>query len=121
VEIKTDIVAMPLIEETTGFGFALVCPAKRCDHCVNVAPVARNVSRHGRNETATLATPLHYRLGFGIDNNIVPLQFPWIKSSEILRVRIRYLWKKALSIKLFVQNICNGKQRGCSQNTRHLN
>jgi hypothetical protein len=40
-----------------------------------VAPVARNVSRHGRNETATLATALYIRPGPGIENNKVPLQF----------------------------------------------
>ena len=52
-----------------------VYPDKRCARCVNVAPVARTVSRHGRNETATLATLLHNRAGPGIENNRVPLQF----------------------------------------------
>jgi hypothetical protein len=60
LENKTDAIAMPLIEEKTGFGFALVR--------TNVAPVARNVSRYGRNETATLATPLHKRPGYGVDH-----------------------------------------------------
>jgi hypothetical protein len=50
-------------------------PTKRCVRCVNVAPVARNVSRHGRNETATLATLLYIHPGSGIENNKVPLQF----------------------------------------------
>jgi hypothetical protein len=52
------MVMPPLIEEKRGFGFAGVYPDKRCARCVNFAPFARNVSRHGRNETATLATPL---------------------------------------------------------------
>jgi hypothetical protein len=45
----------------------------------DVAPVARTVSRHGCNETATLAMLLHNRAGpiieSGIENNMVPLQF----------------------------------------------
>jgi hypothetical protein len=57
----------------------LVYPDKRCARCVNVAPVARTVSRHGRNETATLAMLLHNRAGpiieSSIENNMVPLQF----------------------------------------------
>jgi hypothetical protein len=32
---------------------------KRCARCLNVALVARNVSGHGRNETATLALYLY--------------------------------------------------------------
>jgi hypothetical protein len=59
--------------------FLFVYPDKRCARCVNVAPVARNVSRHGRNETATLATLLHNRAGpiieSSIENNMVPLKF----------------------------------------------
>jgi hypothetical protein len=52
-----------------------VYPDKRCARCVNVAPVARTVSLHGRNETATLATLLQNRAGPGIENNMVLLQF----------------------------------------------
>jgi hypothetical protein len=38
---------MSLIEEKIGIGFAGgIYPDKRCARCVNVAPVARNVSRH---------------------------------------------------------------------------
>jgi hypothetical protein len=44
-------------------------------HYMPVAPAAKNVSRHGRNETATLATSLYNRAGPGIDNNMVPLKF----------------------------------------------
>jgi hypothetical protein len=65
---------MPLIEEKTGFGFSIVYPDQCCARCVNVAPVARNVSRHGRNETATIATPLYNRPGPAIKNNMVPLR-----------------------------------------------
>jgi hypothetical protein len=64
-----------LIEEKKGFGFAGVYPDKRCARCVNVATVARNVSRHGRNETATIAAPLNNRSGPDIQNNKVRLQF----------------------------------------------
>jgi hypothetical protein len=45
---------------------------KRCARCVNVAPVARTVSRHGRNENATLATIPHNNKVSGIKNNLVP-------------------------------------------------
>jgi hypothetical protein len=38
---------MSLIEEKIGIGFAGICQDKRSARCVNVAPVARNVSRHG--------------------------------------------------------------------------
>jgi hypothetical protein len=64
---------MPLIEEKIGFGFAGVYPEKRCAHCVNVAPFARNVSRRERNETATLATTIYNSPGPCIENNKVPL------------------------------------------------
>jgi hypothetical protein len=37
---------MPSIEEKIGIGFFGVFPDKRGARCVNVAPVARNVSRH---------------------------------------------------------------------------
>ena len=37
---------MPLIEEKIGVGFAGVYPEKCGARCVNVAPVARNISRH---------------------------------------------------------------------------
>jgi hypothetical protein len=49
-ENKTGTMIMPLIEEKIGFGFAGVYPDKFCARCINVAPVARNVSRQGRNE-----------------------------------------------------------------------
>jgi hypothetical protein len=75
LEIKTGTITIPLIEEKIGFGFALVYPDKHSDRCVNIATVARKVSRHGHNESATLATPLHNRAGPGIENNMVPLQF----------------------------------------------
>jgi hypothetical protein len=42
---------------------------------LNGAPVARNVSRRGRNETATLATPLYDRGFSGIENNSMSLLF----------------------------------------------
>jgi hypothetical protein len=45
---------------------------KRCARCVNVAPVARTVSRQGRNENATLATIPHNHKDPGIKNNLVP-------------------------------------------------
>jgi hypothetical protein len=35
----------------------------------------KKVSHHGRNETATSATPLYNRAGPNIENNMVPLQF----------------------------------------------
>jgi hypothetical protein len=39
----------------------------------NVAPVARTVSRHGRNENATLATiPQNHKVP-GINDNMVPI------------------------------------------------
>jgi hypothetical protein len=66
---------MALIEEKNRLWFCLVCPDQRCDRCVNVAAVARNGSRHDRNGTATIATPLRDRTGPGIDNIMVPLQF----------------------------------------------
>ena len=67
---------MPLIEEKIGFGFAGVYPDQRCVRCVNVALVARNVSRYGRKKIATLATPFYNRAGSGLENNnMVPLQF----------------------------------------------
>jgi hypothetical protein len=39
----------------------------------NVAPVARTVSRHGRNENAKLATIPHNHKDPGIKNNLVPI------------------------------------------------
>jgi hypothetical protein len=46
---------------------------KRCARCVFVAPVARTVSRHGRNENTTLATIPHNHKVPGIKNNLVPI------------------------------------------------
>jgi hypothetical protein len=45
---------------------------KRCARCVNVAPAARTISRHGRNENATLETIPHTHKVPGIKNNLVP-------------------------------------------------
>jgi hypothetical protein len=64
-KLKTDIIAFPLIEEKTGFGFFV--------YMKKVAPVARTVSRHGRNENATLATIFHNHKVHGIKNNLVPI------------------------------------------------
>jgi hypothetical protein len=54
----------------------------RCGHgegplrrCVNVALFARNVPRHGRKETATLAMSLYVHINPCIENNMVPLPF----------------------------------------------
>jgi hypothetical protein len=60
------------LKKKTGFGF-FVYMKKRCARCVNVAPVARTVSRHGRNENATLATIPHNHKVPGIKNNLVPI------------------------------------------------
>jgi hypothetical protein len=54
-----------LIEEKIGIGFAGVYPDKRCARCVNVAPVARNVSRHGatkpqRSQRLFITAPVGY-------------------------------------------------------------
>jgi hypothetical protein len=38
---------MPVIEEKLGAGFAGVCPDKSGAGCINVVPVAKNISRHG--------------------------------------------------------------------------
>jgi hypothetical protein len=46
LEFKTGTFVMPLIKENIGIGFAGAYPDKRGARCVNVAPVARNVSRH---------------------------------------------------------------------------
>jgi hypothetical protein len=45
---------MPLIEEKIGIGFAGVYPDKCCARCVNVAPIARNVSRNGATKPQRL-------------------------------------------------------------------
>jgi hypothetical protein len=42
---------------------------------LGIKNVARNVSRHGRNENAKLATPPHNFPGSVIENNMVSLQF----------------------------------------------
>jgi hypothetical protein len=57
---------MPLIEEKIGVGFAGVYPDKRGARCVNVAPVARNISRHGakkpqRSQRFFITAPAGYR------------------------------------------------------------
>jgi hypothetical protein len=66
---------MPLIEEKIGIGFAGRYPDKHCARCVNVAPVARNVSHHDATKP-----PRSQRLFLtagrpGIKNYIVPLPF----------------------------------------------
>jgi hypothetical protein len=57
---------MPLIEENIGIGFVGVYPDKRCARCLNVAPVARNFSRHGatkpqRSQRFFINAPAGYR------------------------------------------------------------
>jgi hypothetical protein len=54
------------LKKNTGFGFFRLYEK-------NVAPVARTVSRHGRNENATLATIPHNHKDPGIKNNLVPI------------------------------------------------
>jgi hypothetical protein len=63
------------------FGFAIAYPNKRCARCVNVATVARNVSRPRPQRPAT---PLYNRPGRGIENKTIRCRynFPEIKSSE---------------------------------------
>jgi hypothetical protein len=61
-----------LIEEKNRLWFFSFYMKKRCACCLKVAPVARTVSRHGRNETATLATIPHNHKVPGIKNNLVP-------------------------------------------------
>jgi hypothetical protein len=66
LEFKTGTFVMPLIEEKIGIGSAGVYPDKRCARCVNVAPVARNVSRHDatkpqRSKRLFIITPAVYR------------------------------------------------------------
>jgi hypothetical protein len=46
---------------------------KPCARSVFVAPVARNVSRRGRNENATLTTIPHNHKVPAIKNNLVPI------------------------------------------------
>jgi hypothetical protein len=74
LEIKTGTIECHGLKKKPVF-VLFVYPDKRCARCVNVALVARTVSRHGRNETATLAMLLHNRASPGIENNMVPLQF----------------------------------------------
>jgi hypothetical protein len=49
LEFESGTIEIRLIEEKIDFGFAGVYPNKRCARCVNVAIVARNVSRQERN------------------------------------------------------------------------
>jgi hypothetical protein len=60
---------MSFIEEKIDIGFAGIYPDKRCARCVNVAPVARNISRHG----ATKPQPSQRRPG--IENKMMSLPF----------------------------------------------
>jgi hypothetical protein len=75
--------AMPLIEEKIGFGFDFVYPDKRCARCVNFAPVARNVSRHGRNENRNAGKALHNLEGSDIENKMVPFYFHGDQEPEL--------------------------------------
>jgi hypothetical protein len=66
LEFKTGIFVMPLIEEKIGIGSAGVYPDIRCARCVNVAPVAGNVSRHDattpqRSQRLFVIEPAVYR------------------------------------------------------------
>jgi hypothetical protein len=66
LEFKTGTFVMPLIEEKIDIGFAGDYPDKRCARCVNVAPVARNVSRHDatkpqRSQRYFINAPAGYR------------------------------------------------------------
>jgi hypothetical protein len=84
LEFKTGTVVMHLIEEK--IGFAGVYADKRGARCVNVAPVARNVSRHGatkplRSQRLFITAPA------GIENNMVPLPFSRDQESENGSVR----------------------------------
>jgi hypothetical protein len=49
LEFKTGTIYNAIDEEKKGFGFAGTYSDKRYARFINVAPVARNVSRHGRN------------------------------------------------------------------------
>jgi hypothetical protein len=75
---------MLLIEEKIGFGFALVYQDNFCARCVNVAPFARNVSRQGRNGTATFATPPYNHSGPSFKNIRDHYNFPEINSSDTI-------------------------------------
>jgi hypothetical protein len=66
LEFKTGTFVMPVIEEQLGAGFAGICPDKSGAHWVNVAPVAKNVSRHGatkpqRSQRLFITAPAGYR------------------------------------------------------------
>jgi hypothetical protein len=66
-------------EGRKSFDFAGVYPDKSCARRGNVAPVARNVSRH---KSATLATPL-YKIVDLVSRIWCYYDFPEIKSSEL--------------------------------------
>jgi hypothetical protein len=63
---------------------------KRCAGCVNVAPVARTVSRCGRNENTALATIPHTHKVPGIKNNLCRNNF---QRSRVLKFSTLDLWK----------------------------
>jgi hypothetical protein len=75
---------MFLIEEKIGFGFAGVYPHKCGARCVNIAPVARNVSRHGATKPQRYQR-LFIALGPALVLRITwcHYHFPEIKRSEI--------------------------------------
>jgi hypothetical protein len=77
--IKTGTIIMPLTEEKIGFGFAGVYPDLSWALCMNIAILARNISRRGRNKTATLFIPSIIWCRYN---------FPEIKNS---RVRLSYM------------------------------
>jgi hypothetical protein len=93
LEFKTGTFVMPLIEEKIGIGVAGIYHDKRCARCVNIVLIARNVSPTA-HKTATFATPFYNRGRPGIENNMVSLTFPWIKSSEVgfseCRIKVRH-------------------------------
>jgi hypothetical protein len=65
----------------------------------NAAPAARNVSRHGRKETATLANPLYTHTETGIENSMVPLQI--FQRSKVLN--FFYIAKKDDAIQVLLE------------------
>jgi hypothetical protein len=61
LDFKTGTFLMPLIEEKIGIDFAGIYSDKRCARCVNIAPVARNVSRHDATQRLFIIAPAVYR------------------------------------------------------------
>jgi hypothetical protein len=63
--------------------FAGVYPDKCVARCVNVAPVARNISRHDATKPQRSQRLFITGSAPGIENNVVPYHLPEIKSSEL--------------------------------------